>query len=233
MQGSDPGPWVVGARTLHPPSAMTEKNDDMKLISAIEHAARSFSESPPLFLHRDSLYAFGEGLTTAAVGDATHQRGSASAQLDCRDYKCARLAAVLNADLRAVVDQTLGKRARQSVPFFGTLLDLQLAMVEYPLIIGSAEELAWYAAETNALRQIRPDAPAAARARLLSETRSRAVQELRRRNNPASDLVPSELEDRRIPSGPTDLLRKREGKSIESFSALDRERIMGLWKSAM
>ena len=52
-------------------------------------------------------------------------------------------------------------------------------MIEYPLIIGSAEELAWHVAETNRIRQIRPDAPAAARAGLLSETRSRAVQELR------------------------------------------------------
>ncbi len=140
---------------------------------------------------------------------------------------------VLNVDLRAVVEQTLGERARRSVPCFGTLLDLQLAMVEYPLIVGSAEELAWHVAETNALRRIRPDAPAAARTRLLSETRSRAAQELRGWNNPTSDLVPSALEERRTSSSPTDLLGKREGKSIDRLSDDEWEEfaIRALWQS--
>ena len=121
-----------------------------------------------------------------------------------------------DADLRAVVEESLRKRAHQPVTCIGTIVDLQLAMVEYPLIVGSAEELAWHMAETNALRQIRPDAPAAARARLLSVTCSRAVQELRGWNNPVSDLLPSALEGRRVSSGPTELLGKREGKAVIS-----------------
>ena len=74
-----------------------------------------------------------------------------------------RQAPVLNADLRTIVEESLGDRGSLSVPCFGSIVDLQLAMVEYPLLIRSAEELAWHVAETNALRQIRPDAPAAAR----------------------------------------------------------------------
>ena len=197
---------------------MTENHDDMKLISAREHAARSLSKPPQVFLYRHGLYAFGEALLTEGVKRATHHPGFAWGPLACPDCNFVRRGPMLDADLRAVVEQTLGERGAQPVPCFGTLADLQAAMAEYPLTVGSAEELAWHVAETNALRQIRPDAPAASRARLLSETRTRAVQNLRGWNNPASDLLPSAVEERRTRPGPTDLLCKAEGKSIDSLS---------------
>ena len=142
---------------------MTENHDDMKLISAREHAARSLSKPPQVFLYRHGLYAFGEAPLTEGVKRATHHPGSAWGPLACPDCNFVRRGPMLDADLRAVVEQTLGERWREPVPCFGTLADLQAAMAEYPLTVGSAEELAWHVAETNALRQIRPDAPAASR----------------------------------------------------------------------
>jgi hypothetical protein len=115
--------WIVGARTLDPLRVMTEKHDDKKLISAIEHAVRSLPELPSVFLHRSHLYALGDELSTGGVDSATRDRDSDSAQLRCRDCKCVKRAPVLDADLRAVVEESLGNRACLSIPCFGTIVD--------------------------------------------------------------------------------------------------------------
>src|SRR5207248_3451970 len=60
-----------------------------------------------------------------------------------------------------------------------TRLDLRLAMLQYPMRTGPADELQWFVAETNALRRVRPEASAATRAKLIAETRRWVMRDLR------------------------------------------------------
>jgi uncharacterized protein YbcC (UPF0753/DUF2309 family) len=88
-------------------------------------------------------------------------------------------------DLRAVLRDDLGPRADESVLHAMTRLHLRLAMLEFPMRTGSAAELQWFLADTVALRRVRPEASAAARVRLISETRRWAMRDLRGGAKPA------------------------------------------------
>ena len=69
-----------------------------------------------------------------------------------------------------VLAADLGPRAEPVAPL-GTRLDVRLAMLQYPISSGSANELRWFVAEMGA-RRVHRDASAAARGKLISETRA-------------------------------------------------------------
>lgn len=74
-------------------------------------------------------------------------------------------------DLAAVVRENLQDGADVRICPLGTRYDLRMAMLQYPVRIGPANELRWFVAETDALTRLRPETPPAVRSWFVSETR--------------------------------------------------------------
>ncbi|HND50991.1 MAG TPA: DUF2309 domain-containing protein, partial [Pirellulaceae bacterium] len=82
-------------------------------------------------------------------------------------------------DIRAVVLEDLGERANETVATLNTRLEIRTAMLQYPLRSGPPDELRWFVAETDALNQLREDAPPGIRERFIEETRFWVMRDLR------------------------------------------------------
>ena len=122
----------------------------------------------------------------------------------------------------------MGPRAPEEIPCFGTRLGLWLAMLQYPLRSGPTEELVWYVAEANALRQVRSEVSSAVRARLIAETRRWVIRDLRGgngggRSGPGEGPASGSL---------AELLSRFGAHSIEAWSDDDWEgfTLQALWR---
>ena len=94
---------------------------------------------------------------------------------------------ILPGDLATVLRDDLGSRADEPVLEFGTRYNLRLAMLEYPLRSGPDAELRWFIAETDALRHIRSESPAATKSLLVGKTRHWIMRDVRNlARNPAN-----------------------------------------------
>ncbi len=82
-------------------------------------------------------------------------------------------------DLEAVLRENLGKEAETPVAGLTTRLELQLAMLQYPLRVGPAEEIRWFVLEAEALTQLRSETPQAVRKRFIDETKHWVMRDLR------------------------------------------------------
>ncbi len=81
-------------------------------------------------------------------------------------------------DLIAAIQTDLMGRGEAPIDELINRFELRLAMLEYPLRVGSAEELQWFVAETDALTKIRHEAPAPVAEKLLEETRHWVMRDL-------------------------------------------------------
>ncbi|MBC8113066.1 MAG: DUF2309 family protein, partial [Candidatus Saccharimonas sp.] len=82
-------------------------------------------------------------------------------------------------DLSIVLRRDLAERADLKLGSLTTPFDVRLAMLHHPLQTGPVEELRWFVAETDALTRFREDAPQAARARVIDETKRWVMRDLR------------------------------------------------------
>lgn len=82
-------------------------------------------------------------------------------------------------DLSIVLRRDLEARADLKVCPLATCFELQLAMLQHPMQTGPVEELRWFVAETDALTRFREDAPQAARAKVIAETKRWVMRDLR------------------------------------------------------
>ena len=171
-----------------PPRTRTRQDAALHhLQHAIEHAAHLLpAQGPiPVFIHHNTLHAFEDLPFEAAVVKGGRLFGCQPYLSEDRFRQELARGRIRFDELRAVLREDLGCRADESVPPHGTRFDLRLAMLEYPVRSGPAEELRWFMAETDALRRVRPHTPAAARGRLVTETRRWVLRELRGRTEPA------------------------------------------------
>ena len=125
------------------------------------------------------------------------------------------------ADLLEVLAEDLGAGAYGEVPCLGTRLDLRMAMLQYPLRTGPAEELVWFVAETDALRQVRREASSANRNRLIAETRHWVLRDLRGGNESVQAGTfgrATRRKARRVPASLADLLDRFDESAMESWS---------------
>lgn len=81
-------------------------------------------------------------------------------------------------DLVTAIRADLMGRGEAMIDELTTRFELRLAMLEYPLRVGPAEELRWFVAETDALTKIRPEAPPPLAEKLLEETRHWVMRDL-------------------------------------------------------
>jgi uncharacterized protein len=151
------------------------------LKHAIDHAAHLLPAQGPItvFIHHNTLHAFEDLPFTEAVEKGARVFGCQPYLGEDRYREELGRGRIRFADLLAVLQEDLGEQADASILRLGTRLELRLAMLQYPLRFGPTEELRWFMAETDALRRVRPDASAAARRRLIAETRRWVLRDLR------------------------------------------------------
>lgn len=171
---SQPG----GARTCH-----ERDGNHAHLHRAIEHAAHRLPAQGPIavFVHHNTLHAFETMPFTGAVEQAAFIYGCEPYLSEDQYRRELGRGRIRLADLEAIRREELAGEAERWVPPGITRLKLQMAMLQYPLRFGPTAELLWFVAETDALRRVRTDASAAARGRLIAETRRWALRDLRGR----------------------------------------------------
>lgn len=210
--------------TLTEPPPVVSASDRETLLHnlqhAIDHAGHLLPAQGPItvFIHHNTLHAF-EDLTF----DEAVQKGSRI--FGCQPYLSkeryrAELARgrILPGDLRTVLRDDLGARADEPILSVGTRFDLRLAMLENRLHSGPDAELRWFIAETDALRHIRQEVPAATRSALIGKTRHWIMRDVRgsTRNHPL--LAADPKSGRRIHEMLADLLRHFGESSIETWN---------------
>jgi uncharacterized protein len=203
-----------------PPRPRTRQDAALHhLRHAIEHAAHLLPAQGPInsFIHHNTLHAFEDLPFEEAVVKAGRVFGCQPFLSEDRFRQELGRGRIRYDELRAVLREDLGDRADGPVPPSGTRFELRLAMLEHPLRSGPIEELRWFLAETDALRRVRPDASAAARGRLINETR-RWVQRDLRGGNEAGRNGSAERAARRSAAGLTGLIERFGESRIETWS---------------
>jgi uncharacterized protein YbcC (UPF0753/DUF2309 family) len=153
----------------------------------IEHAAHLLPAQGPItvFIHHNTLHAFEDMPFDDAVKKGARIFGCQPYLSEDRYRAELAKGRIRFSDLQDVLREDLGRRGDEEILRLGTRLDLRLAMLQYPFLSGPKDELVWFVAETDALKHIRPEASAAARGRLISETRRWVMRDLRGGNEAA------------------------------------------------
>jgi uncharacterized protein YbcC (UPF0753/DUF2309 family) len=174
---------VNNVATLAPFQATPDDDPDRLgwLKEAIEQAAHLLPSQAPIrvFVHHNTLHAFEDRTFDEAVRQGTATYG-------CHPYlpedryraKLAR-GRILPEDLSAVLIDDLGDEADRLIGFLATRYHLRLAMLQYPLHLGSDAELMWLIAEGEALRRFSSETPTSTRHQMIDQTRRWVMRDLR------------------------------------------------------
>lgn len=199
--------------------AAEQPNAPLHLLrEVIEHAAHLLPAQGPItvFIHHNTLHAFEEMTFDEAVREGARVFGCQPYLTEDRFREALGRGRIRFRELRDVLKEDLGDRGAEAVPPSGTRLDLRLAMLQYPLRHGPAEELGWFVEETDALRKVRPEVSAAVRGRLLAETRRWVMRDLRS-NYEASRKGMAGRSDRKVPDWLPTLFDRFHETSIETW----------------
>lgn len=155
-----------------------------ELQRVIEHSAHLLPAQGPItvFIHHNTLHAYEDLPFDRAVEHGAKVFGC-EPYLSERGYREALTTGRIRPDdVLSVLEDDLGLKAVDGVARLISRIDLRLAMIQYPLHIGPAEELLWLVAMTDALRRVRAVASVAAKQKLIGETRRWVMRDLRGRN---------------------------------------------------
>ncbi|MDX1947822.1 MAG: DUF2309 domain-containing protein [Pirellulaceae bacterium] len=203
------------------------------LREAIERAARLLPSQGPItvFISQNTLQAFEHLPFEEAVKRGAQVFGHHSYLSEDRFRHELARGRIRHADLLEALAEDLGTGAYDAVPGVGTRLDLRMAMLQYPLRTGPAEELLWFVAETDALRKVRWEASAADRSRLIAETRHWVLRDLRG-GNESSLAGAAAREIGGAPAGLLGLLDRFDESEMESWSEAQWEglTLQMLWR---
>ncbi|WP_425615735.1 DUF2309 domain-containing protein [Anatilimnocola sp. NA78] len=133
-------------------------------------------------------------------------------------------------DVQQVVREDLADRADEVMFGSTTRFDLRLAMLQFPLRTGPAEELRWFIAETDALQHLRPEASDSQREKFLRESKHWIMRDARQAGH-GENYRPDES-DQRTQSMLADLLKHYGSSSMERWTAKTWEAIslQALWR---
>ena len=181
-----------------------------RLRHAIDHAAHLLPAQGPItvFIHHNTLHAFENETFDEAVRRGGETFGCEPYLSEQRYREALGRGRIRYADLQAVLEEELRNRASDFPDRLGGRLELLLTMLEYPLPTGSAEELNWFVAETDALSKVRREASAAARSKLIAESRRWVLRDLRLWNG----------SKRKIPAWVSELFQKFRAARIEDWT---------------
>jgi hypothetical protein len=148
---------------------------------AIERAARLLPAQGPItvFIHHNTLHAFEDMPFDQAIVRGAKVLGCEPYLPESRYRDALSTGRIRADDLLAVLEDDLGMKAIDAIARLISRIDLRLAMLQYPLRIGPTEELLWFVAMTDALQRVRAVASAAAKQKLIAETRRWVMRDLR------------------------------------------------------
>ncbi len=172
------------AETLEPPHEAPPLHH---LRDAVNHAAHLLPAQGPItvFIHHNTLHAFEDLPFHDAVRKGAEVFGCQPYLSEERFRQELLRGRIRFSELRACLREDLAGHASAGVTRLSTRFELRLAMLQYPLRVGPAEELRWFIAETDALRRVRREVSAVARGRLIAETRHWVMRDLRSHNEAA------------------------------------------------
>jgi uncharacterized protein len=152
-----------------------------RLRQAIDRAANLLPAQGPItvFIHHNMLHAFENLPFEKAVVQGAIAFGCQPYLSTERYREALARGRIRFDDLREILWDDLDVGADERVINAVSRIELRLAMLEFPMRTGSAAELQWFLADTDALRRIRPEASASAHVRLISETRRWVMRDLR------------------------------------------------------
>lgn len=133
-------------------------------------------------------------------------------------------------DLQQVLREDLGEKADEVLFGSTTRHDLRLAMLQYPLHSGPAEELRWFIEETDALLHMRSESTEAVREQFLRESKHWIMRDARQAG--ASENYQPDDSDKRTQSLLADLLKHYGNQSMERWSPATWEAcsLQALWR---
>ena len=178
--GSSVSLKVITADEAHPTSSGSE-DLHAKLLHAIEHSSHLLPAQGPItvFIHHNTLHAFEDLTFDEAVQRGAEVFGCQPYLTETRYRKELTKGRIAFDDLRADLHKDLRNTANDTVTNSTSRLDLQLAMLQYPVWTGTAAELEYVLAESDALKRVRSDVSSATRARMIAETRRWVLRDLR------------------------------------------------------
>lgn len=205
------------------------------LREAIDHASHLLPAQGPItvFIHHNTLHAFEDLPFAEAVKQAAQVFGCHPYLSEDQYREALHRGRIRFPELKEVLERDLGDGAAEPIFCFGTRLALRKAMLHNPLRTGPSEELLWYVAEADALRRVRPEASAAVRARLISETRRWVMRDLRGGGEPGSADVDGKTgAGAPAPQSLKELLDRFGQSTIENWSDDDWEgfTMQALWR---
>lgn len=186
IAASDATAWTTGTE-MHarvPAQPVSSQRPDGEsfdwLRATIARAAHLLPSQGPItvFVHHNTLHAFEDQPFDAGVRAGGRVFGCHPYLPEDHYRRQMETGRIRVEDLEAVLLEDLGDGADRLVATCGTRYALQLAMLQFPLRIGSAAELRWTVAETSALRQFRQEVDATVRDANVNETRDWVLTEL-------------------------------------------------------
>ena len=164
------------------------ENSFIRLQHAIDHAAHLLPAQGPItvFIHHNTLHAFEDMPFFQAVEHGARVFGCQPYLAEARYREGLGTGRIRFDDLLTVLESELGIRAVEIVANLGMRVDIRLAMLQYPLREGPAEEIEWFIAQTDALHRMTPDTSAATRRKMIAETRRWVMRDLRTHREPSA-----------------------------------------------
>jgi uncharacterized protein YbcC (UPF0753/DUF2309 family) len=185
------------------------------LAGTIEDAAGLLPSQAPIqiFVHHNTLHTFEDRPFHEAVreGGTTYH---------CQPYlpedryraKLAR-GRIRPDDLSAVLIDDLGDEADRLIGFLATRYHLRLAMLQYPLHLGSDAELLWLISEGEALERFSSETPVSTRNRMIDQTRRWVMRDLRdERQHDGTAAAPH------LRTAVAELFQRFDGSKIEHWN---------------
>ena len=182
---------IVTTATDPAPRTSDSLTDLNHLAHVIGHAAHLLPTQGPIavFVHHNTLHPF-EGMPfDEAVKRGADAYGCQPYLTEDRYRQALATERIQASDLHQLLEQDLGDEASRPIGPIGTVGDLRLAMLQFPLCTAPDVELRWVIAESDSLRRFRGDTLPEARLRLIEDTRRWVMRDLRDGWNHASDRV--------------------------------------------
>ncbi len=148
-------------------------SSDAHLLNQIHHAVHALPAQGPIsvFVHHNTLHAlqhlsFFDALRCSQ--ETYHCETLLSESAYQEKLKTGR---IRSTDLERILTDDLAERGSESIAGLTTRQELRLSMVQLPLQTGTASELEWLIAETDALRRFLPQVSESVTTRMVDATR--------------------------------------------------------------
>lgn len=152
-----------------------------ELHHRIEHAVHLLPSQGPIevFVHHNTLHAFEDLPFDDAVTQGAVIYGCHGYWTEERFRDALARDRIRGEDLAEELLADLGDDASKFIGNLGTRYGLWLAMLQYPLTLGTNQELQWLLAESDALQRFRKETPADVREQMIDSTRRWVMRDLR------------------------------------------------------